>query len=194
MAAAQQRDAGTVIGGECLKRFAGDLQMLTKLMDPLRPKQLRHHARHDATVFQRVGQPLRLAGAVRQHPPRTVRPAQHIGSVKQQMTVPPAYINGAARAEVGGIAVDKVRWDQSLRHQRAGAIEIGQDQFHELGALGEASLDRRKLGGRYQQGHRIAAPIDRTLARQDRGYALVGERLIQQPRPLCQRLVAKREH
>ena len=85
---------------------------------------------------------MRLAGPVRQHPPRTVRSAQHVGGVEHQMTVPPTAIDGAAWAEEGGVAVDEVGWDQPFGHQRPGTVEIGQDQFHELGALGEAGFER----------------------------------------------------
>ncbi len=116
--------------------------MLAKLADPLRLEKFRHHAGHDPTIFQRVGQSLGLPGPVRQHPPRAVGSAQHVGGVEHQMTVPPTDIDGAARAQEGGVAIDEVGRDQSFGHQRPGAIEIGQDQFHQLGALGEAGFDR----------------------------------------------------
>ena len=89
MAAAEQRDAGAVVGGERLQRIAGDLQVLAELLDPLRLEQFRHDARQDAAVFQRIGQALRLPGPVGQHPPGAIRPTQHVGGVERQMAIAP---------------------------------------------------------------------------------------------------------
>ena len=116
--------------------------MLPKLADPLGLEKLRHDAGHDPTVFQRVSQPLGLPRPVRQHPPRAVGSAQHVGGVEHQMTVPPTGVYGAARAEKGRVAIDEVGWDQSFGHQPSGTIKIRQNQFHQLGALAEARFDR----------------------------------------------------
>ena len=141
MATAQQRDAGAVVGGERLQRVAGDLQILPQLLDALGLEQLRHDAGHDAAVFQGVGDALRLAGAIGQDPPGAVRSAQHVGGVERQIAVPAAAIDGAAGAQERRIAIDEVGRDQAFGQQRLRTVEIGQDQFHQLGALRQAGFD-----------------------------------------------------
>ena len=99
MAATEQRHAAPVIGCKRLKRVAGDLQILPELLDPLGLKQLWHHPRQDAAVFQGVGQALCLSRAVSQYPPSAVRSAQHVGRVERQITFAAAAVDCAAGAE-----------------------------------------------------------------------------------------------
>ncbi len=87
MAAAEQRGAAGIVRAERLQGVAGDLQVAPQRLDLLVLEQFRHDAGEDAPVLQRVGDALRLAGAVRQDAPRAVRAAQHVGGIERQVAV-----------------------------------------------------------------------------------------------------------
>ena len=194
MAAAEQRDRRVVVARQRLQRLADDVEERPELVDLLVSEQLRHHAAEHAAVFQRVGHALCLAGAVRQHAPDAVAAAQQVGGIEKQVAVAPRAAQVAAGAQEIRIAVDQVGRDQAVGHQAPRPVEIGQDRFHQPGALCQPGFQRRELGGGQGQGDRIAAPVDRPLTGQDGGDALLLERVVQQTGPLCQDLMPQSEH
>ena len=95
-------------------------------------------------VFQRETGARGRLGAVRQHPPGAVRAAADLEGAEVQVMAArrPDADQRPQELRVGG---DQGRRHEAFRHQPVLAVNVGQDRFHQIGALDEAFGDLRPL-------------------------------------------------
>ena len=177
-------------GCQALQRVLPEVEKGAERADLRGTERLGQHARQQPPVLPRGADARRAGGAIRQHTPGSVRPAQQVGGVELQDRRPGAI---AGEAEIAGVGVDQRRRHHSLAQQHARAVDVGQHGREQARALGQARFKRGELGGRDRQRHRIAAErvFGGVGAGQHAGDALLLERVGEPPRPLLQAALAE---
>ncbi len=120
-------------------------------------EQLGEHARDDQAVFQRVARPGRRLGAVRDHPPASVRRARQVGGVQVQMHAARRR-DAVRRAQEPGMPMHQRRGQQPLAHQPLLAVDVRQDAVEQGGALDHRGLDLGPLRVRDDQRQQVELP------------------------------------
>ena len=85
------------------------------------------------------------------------RAAREVDSRSDQLLAA-GHADLIALAQEAGVAEDELGWDQTAPQQLAWAVEIGQHEVEQLGALDDAELDSGPLFAREQHRNRIEAP------------------------------------
>ena len=190
----EQRDGGIgAVRRQALQRVLPSVEERAQRADLRAAKGFRHHPGEHAAVLPRDGDAGRAGGAIRQHHPMSVWPADQIGGVEFHPLGPgrPADA-GAAGAQKPGIWIDQGGRQHTVRQQRLPAIKIGQQRRQQRRTLRQAGRELLELAGKQRQRNRIAPPGKPLDARQDRGDALVLERAIDPAHRLLQATFAQR--
>jgi hypothetical protein len=117
--------------------------------------------RHRQPVFERIARPRRRAQMVGQHAPAAFRTATQIGGEEMQMLAA-RRLHPHHRAHEERAARDQRRRKLTPRDQSAGAVDVGDHAFHQLGTLGDAAFDPCPF-----------VPVDQQRDRRQRPGALV---------------------
>ena len=165
MAGGQQRDAARVADAASLwrrhlavQRVLPEFREVLQRAEQVGGEEFREDAAEPAAVFQRMGQTVGPAGAVRQHAPCAVGAAHQVGGVELQQ--PGARLRGrlAAGTEEAGIAIDQGRRQDALGEQTLRAVEVAQHRVQQTGALGQAGRQAGEVGLRQRYRDRVEAP------------------------------------
>ena len=139
------------------QRRAQCLEVRGEVLHRQLAEHLREDARNDEPVLERVARTRRRLRAVAHHPPASVGRARQVGRVLQQVHAA-HRLQALRRAEKAAVAEDHGRRNGAALQQRLRAVDVAEDAVEQVGALGDAGLDRIPFVGRQEQRQRVDFP------------------------------------
>ncbi len=147
--------------------------------------RLRKHPRDDDAVLQCVARSRRRLRAVGQHRTTARGVAGKVHGHSEQLLAA-RQVDVVALAEEAGVAEDQLGRQHPLPQQLAGAVEVGEDQVEQLGALDNAELDAGPFVARAApgRGRRPRGPQPELVRPRDRlAVYVVGDAVVVEQAP-----------